>query len=361
MEAYLLTMAKVLPVGGVSRQTSVSEDRIWHLIRARVGEAWMQADWSSVERLGVDETSTRKGHKYGTVFLEINGKETKRGRGGSKVAGILFFTAGRDKENFSEFVAELDRRDVPTSQIPEIARDVSRAFIAGASEHLPDAQISFDRVHVMALCGQSRDEIRKEVARGNGDLPRGAMWALRGTLDNLKEEPQLLLAQICKEHDKIARALSMREFLADLWNHQNRDDAEKHLEADMAWCRRSDETVREPLQDAQEAHGRHPGILQQLHHLGRHRMRQLPVTTRASESQRLPHLPQLPSHDLLDRGWPNNRTTPKLHALKGQERLFFEADPLSIALLSPFSLIPGADLAESNRKSRILSRLSLGF
>jgi transposase len=239
MEAYLLAMAKVLPVAEVSRQTSVSEDRIWHLIRARVGEAWKQADWGSVERLGVDETSTRKGHKYGTAFLEINGKETERGRGGSKVARLLFFTPGKDKETFSEFVAELERRNVPTSQIEEIAMDMSRAFIAGASEHFPDAQISFDRFHVMKLCGQSLDEIRKEVARENGGLPRGAMWALRGNLENLKEEQQQLRERICKEHGKIARALSIREFLADLWNYQNREDAEKHLESVMSWCRRS--------------------------------------------------------------------------------------------------------------------------
>ncbi|MEX1044508.1 MAG: ISL3 family transposase [Chthoniobacterales bacterium] len=239
MEAYLLAMAKVLPVAEVSRQTSVSEDRIWHLIRTRVGEAWQQADWSGVERLGVDETSTRKGHKYGTAFLEIKGKETERGHGASKVARLLFFTPGKDKETFSEFVAELKRRVLPTSQIQEIAMDMSRAFIAGAGEHFPGAQISFDRFHVMKLCGESLDKVRKEVASENGGLPRGAMWALRGNPENLKEEQRQLRQQICKEHGKIARALSIREFLADLWNYQRREDAEKHLEAVMSWCRRS--------------------------------------------------------------------------------------------------------------------------
>jgi len=39
MEAYLLTLARVLPIAEVSRLTSVSEDRIWHLIRTRVEEA----------------------------------------------------------------------------------------------------------------------------------------------------------------------------------------------------------------------------------------------------------------------------------------------------------------------------------
>lgn len=239
MEAWLLAMAKVLPVAEVSRQTSVSEDRLWHLIRTRIDEAWKLADWTSLQRLGVDETSTRKGHKYGTVFLEINGKEASRGRGASKVARLLYFTPGKNKETFSEFVAELERRGVATSQVREIAMDMSRAFIAGAGEHFPDAQISFDRFHVMKLCGESLDQVRKEVARESGGLPRGAIWALRGNPENLKEEQRQLREQISKEHGKIARALSIREFLAELWNYQSREDAEQHLESVMSWCSRS--------------------------------------------------------------------------------------------------------------------------
>lgn len=239
MEAYLLALAKVLPVAEVSRQTSVSEDRIWHLIRTRINEAWLKADWRSLERLGVDETSTRKGHKYGTVFLEISGKEITRGRGASKVARLLFFTPGKDKATFSEFAAELERRGVPASQVEEIAMDMSKAFIAGAAVHFPDAQLCFDRFHVMKLCGESLDEIRKEVVREHGGLPRGAMWALRGNPEDLKEEKRTLRAQICKEHGKIARALSIREFLADLWNYQRREDTEQHLESVLSWRSRS--------------------------------------------------------------------------------------------------------------------------
>ncbi len=100
MEAYLLTLAKVLPVTEISAQSKVSQDRIWHLIRSRVEEIWKETDWSSLERLGVDETSTRKGHKYGTAFLEITGQETLCCCGGSTVARLLFFTPGKDSATF---------------------------------------------------------------------------------------------------------------------------------------------------------------------------------------------------------------------------------------------------------------------
>lgn len=240
MEAFLLALAKVLPVAEVSRQTSVSEDRIWHLIRTRINEAWLQTDWSTLERLGVDETSTRKGHKYGTTFLEISGKETDRGRGASRVARLLFFSlrartrkpSRSSPPNWNGGVSRLRRSRKSQWTCP-------RRSLPDPAEHFPGAQLCFDRFHVMKLCGESLDQIRKEVVREHGGLPRGAMWALRGNPENLKEEQRTLREQICKDHGKIARALSIREFLADLWNYQLREDAEQHLESVLSWCSRS--------------------------------------------------------------------------------------------------------------------------
>lgn len=239
MEAFLLGLARVLPVSEVSRQTGVSDDRIWHLLRSRVEEAWEQADWSSLERAGVDETSTKKGHKYGTAFLEITGKETSRGVGGSKVARLLYFTQGKDKATFAAFAAELDKRGVPRSQITEMAMDMSPAFIAGAGEHFGEAQICFDRFHVMKMCGGACDEVRREVSRQEGGLPQGAMWALRGNVDRLKDEQRQMREELCAQYGKIGRAQAIRDLLSDTWNYASRELAEEHLKGVVSWCQRS--------------------------------------------------------------------------------------------------------------------------
>jgi len=239
MEAFLLGLARVLPVREVSRQTGVSDDRIWHLLRSRVMAAWEEADWSSLERLGVDETSTKKGHKYGTAFLEIDGKETSRGVGGSKVARLLYFTPGKDKATFKAFVDELERRGVARDQISEIAMDMSPAFIAGAGEQFPEAPLSFDRFHVMKLCGEACDQVRRQVVREHGALPKGAMWALRGNVERLKEEQQQMREELCSKYDKIGRAQTIRDFLSDTWNYATRELAEEHLKGVVSWCQRS--------------------------------------------------------------------------------------------------------------------------
>ena len=122
---------------------------------------------------------------------------------------------GKDKDTFREFCEELERRGVNREQVSEVAMDMSRAFIAGTGEYFPDAGICFDRFHVMKLCGKACDALRKEVALNNGGLPVGAMWALRGNEERLKEEQLALRKQLCRDHGQIARALSIREFLTD--------------------------------------------------------------------------------------------------------------------------------------------------
>ncbi len=144
----------------------------------------------------MNETSTRKGRKYGTVFLEITGKDTHcRSHGEAKVARLLFFTPGKGKETASE-------------------------------------------------CGGQ---------------PRGAMWALRRNPENLKDTQRQFREQICKEHGRIERAISIKEFLADTWNYQLLEGTQEHLKSVISWCVRSRMLLFVKLG---KAHGRHmDGIL----------------------------------------------------------------------------------------------------
>lgn len=95
----------------------------------------------------------------------------------------------------------------------------------------------------MKLCDQALDATCKEIARETGGLPRGARWTLRGNAENLKTEQLELRECIRREHSKITRALSIRDFLADTWNYCDEDDAHDHLKAVMSWCSRSRMTL----------------------------------------------------------------------------------------------------------------------
>ena len=238
MEAHLLLLCRALPVLQVERLTGVSDNRIWRLLRTHVKQLWEAQDWSSLERLGVDETSTKKGHNYGTAFVEVIGEEDKKGHKAAKVARLLFFTPGKGKETFEKFSQELDKREIKREKISEIAMDMSKSFRAGAAQEFPEAKICFDRYHVMQLAGKACDKVRKEVAKEYGKLPKGSHWALRGNEERLSDKAQKLRTQLCKEYKTIGRALAIKDFLSELWTYATKEEAQEHLKRVISWASR---------------------------------------------------------------------------------------------------------------------------
>ena len=240
MEAYLLGLVKVLSVAEVSRRTQVSERRIWRLVETRIFEAWKKTCWGSLTRLGVDETSTKKGHNYGTAFLELEGQEDEHGKGAARVARLLFFTPGKNTETFDRFMEELESRGLPPAQIEEIAMDMSHSFIKGAKKHFPESQICFDRFHVMKLCGKACEEVRNDVIEKFGPMEKGALWALRGNAERLSEKRKQLRENLCAKYEELGEAHAIRDFLADTWNYATQEDASEHLEDVISMCKESE-------------------------------------------------------------------------------------------------------------------------
>jgi len=61
-EALLMAMCKKMPVKGVAEIVKEHDTRIWRILKHYVEEARSRADFSNVRRVGMDETSRRKGH-----------------------------------------------------------------------------------------------------------------------------------------------------------------------------------------------------------------------------------------------------------------------------------------------------------
>ena len=101
-------------------------------------------------------------------------------------------------------------------QVRLAAIDMSAAYQKGLREHLPKAEIVFDRFHVMQLAGKAVDEVRKQLQR-EGVTLKGALWALRGNASRLSQEQLRLRHDICARHKELGRAMALRESLQDTW------------------------------------------------------------------------------------------------------------------------------------------------
>ena len=63
--------------------------------------------------------------------------------------------------------------------------DMSAAYTKGVTEMLPQAQISFDRFHVIALANEATDAVRRDEMREQPRVVRAAMGTERKAIKGM--------------------------------------------------------------------------------------------------------------------------------------------------------------------------------
>jgi transposase len=218
-------------VAAIAALVAEHDTRLWRVVRHYVTAAHGQQDWSGVEAVAVDDTSTRKGHRYATVVVELDLRKTKQAR-------LLFMTPERTAASVGEFVKAMPAHGARPEQVQLAAMDMSAAYQKGAREFLPQAKIVFDRFHVMQLAGNAVDEVRKQLHRDGADV-KGALWALRGNESSLSEKHLQLRRDLCARHKELGRAMALRESLQETWEWPGPATAQMHLKAWCSWAMRS--------------------------------------------------------------------------------------------------------------------------
>lgn len=230
-EAFVMALAREMPVAAVAALVSEHDTRLWRVVRHYVAAAHGRQDWGGVQAVCIDETATRKGHRYATVVVEIDPDKERPAR-------LLFMIPERSAASVGQFVEAMPAHGAHARQVKMAAIDMSAAYQKGVSEHLPGARVVFDRFHVMQLAGHALDEVRRQLHREGADV-KGAMWALRGNESRLGGEQLRLRHDLCARHKELGRAMALRENLQDTWRWPGAASAGFHLKAWCSWAVRS--------------------------------------------------------------------------------------------------------------------------
>lgn len=225
-EAYALTLARSLPVAEVARMLGVTPQQLWQRLNRMVDAAYGKESYASVRSVTVDETAIRRGHQYVTVVADA---EARR---------VIFVTEGRDQLTLSDFASELKSHDATPEQITDISMDFSKAFQAGAA-HLPNAKVSFDPFHLIALASDAVDEVRRAEVKTEPTLRKQRYSLLKDHAKLTRKQTQFVQT-LPTSHLKTARAWRFKEALRDLV--RAKPDAKTttaELERLICWARRS--------------------------------------------------------------------------------------------------------------------------
>ena len=95
----------------------------------------------------------KKGHNYLTVFADLAAKR------------VLLAVEGKDAATWERFAVELGKHNGHPKAITMVAIDMSPAYQKGVRENFGNAEIVFDKFHVVSQVTQAVDEVRKGVSQ----------------------------------------------------------------------------------------------------------------------------------------------------------------------------------------------------
>lgn len=186
----------------------------------------------NLKRIGIDETSYRKGHRYLTVVVC---HDTGR---------LVWAAPGRDKKTVQAFLDELgsERR----KRLTHVTCDGAEWIHDTIREQCEGAVVCLDAFHVVKWAQEAVDTIRRELwntERKAGDkhaaqLVKGTRWALLKNPENLTDKQSATLRELEQTNAPLYRAYLLKEQLRELLK-QPPAEALESLKQWLAWASRS--------------------------------------------------------------------------------------------------------------------------
>ena len=215
----------------------------WRTVGAIVARVWADTErlhdrFAGLRRIGIDEVSYKKGHRYITVVVDHD-------------SGRLVWAApGRDKATLRGFFDALgeDR----SRAITHVSADAADWIADVVAERCPHAVRCADPFHVVAWATDALDEVRREAwntargavnrrraARATGDAKKlkHARYALWKNPEDLTERQAEKLAWIAKTDPRLYRAYLLKEGLRHVFKVKG-EAGKEALDRWIGWARR---------------------------------------------------------------------------------------------------------------------------
>jgi transposase len=223
-EALVMALVREMPVSAAATLLGEHDTRIWRVIDHYVQSARTKADHSQVRRVGMDETSARKGHDYISLFFDMDRRQ------------LLFGTEGCDHETVKAFTQDLKAHNGTPENITDACLDMSKAFIKGVNETLPNAEITFDPFHLIKHMNDALSQVRAEEAKDYPEMMKGSRYSFLKNPENLTKKQEETLTRLCCYRLKTARAYLIKLALQDVYFATTREEAEIRLKNWYSWA-----------------------------------------------------------------------------------------------------------------------------
>jgi len=217
-EAFVMRLIESeMPMNKVAKLLKVHANSIWTIFNYWIKQAYTEDNIECLTQLGIDETSSKKGHKYITVGVDI---EARR---------VIHATEGKNAKTIEKIKDYLISKSVNPKQIQHASIDLSPSFISGLKNNFPDAEIHFDRFHVKKLLNEAMDQVRK-LERKEHDELKGHKYTFLKNKNKLSDSKNQELSELITLFPTLGAAYRLKELFDDVWEMKSEDDASSFID-----------------------------------------------------------------------------------------------------------------------------------
>ena len=212
-EALILQLVSNMTVFKVSKIINVSDDKLWRMLEKYIDISLLKRNLEDVKSIGIDETSRKKGHNYITLFVDLEKRKS------------IFITEGKDSKTVVKFKEDFENHKGDINRIKDVSCDMSPAFIKGVKENLPNAEITFDKFHIIKIINEAVDQVRRTEIKVESILKTNRYVLLKNR-ENLtsKEKGKLEKLLLSKLNLKTLRAYHIRETFQEIYKADTKEN-----------------------------------------------------------------------------------------------------------------------------------------
>jgi len=227
-EALLVQLCQAMPVNKVAQLSRVSDDKLWNMLERYIDATREHENFEDVDAIGLDETSRAKGHEYITLFVDLKKRRT------------IFITEGKNNLTVARFAYDFQHHNGLIKEIKNVSCDMSPAFIKGVKENLPQAQITFDKFHILKIINEAVDSVRKQEVATNNIL-KGTKYIWLKNYNNLTKKQKDTLDELTmsKMNIKTMRAYNIRQAFQDIYQATTQEEFKEYLNKWYYWATHS--------------------------------------------------------------------------------------------------------------------------
>jgi len=248
LRAFIEDLRGLMTVADLAAVTGLSWNTVKSIIKSRLEKDYGRPRLRELQRLSIDEIYLGRRQWFWTLVIDLD-----TGR-------IVWAAPGRGAEALRPFWPALRSS---RAKIEAVAMDMSAAYWAAVTDHLPSAAIVFDRFHITQLVNHKLDDLRRDMVREATGLMKQTVKGVRYLLlmrrENVAEEKLPRLDQALKHNEPLFTGYLLKEALGLLWEQPSYPKMNAFLHE---WCSLASQSgVRHMMQVAKTLLSHKSGIL----------------------------------------------------------------------------------------------------